>query len=502
MIVSKESHQGSFKASFLFRFALFLSICLFSTCLSSARDNAVREYGQLSVNGNRIVDKDGEPVILRGMSLFWSQWAGQFYNAKVVKWLRNDWDCTVIRASMAIEAGGYLTNPEREKQKIKTVVQAAIDNGMYVIIDWHDHNADKHIPQAQAFFEEMAKTYGKHPNIIYEIWNEPLDTHDWDTVIKPYHEAVIPKIRAHDANNIIVCGTQSWSQDVDKASRSPLNFDNIAYSLHFYAASHNQSLRDKAATALDNGVALMVTEWGTSEATGDGKLDKEETSKWLEFMDKNELSWCNWSIMNKQETSAALRPQADPNGGWSTDVISDSGTLVRQELRKYHSPDVIYVPTPQEVVEKMLEMAQVTKDDLVYDLGCGDGRIVVTAAKKYGCRGVGYDIDPKRIEESLKNVDANGVGDLVTIEQKDIFTLDLSDANVITLYLLPSLNVKLIPQLEKLKPGSRIVSHDFDMRGVKPDQVVKMTPKDSYREHTIYLWTVPLKKEPVDDYLR
>jgi ribosomal protein L11 methylase PrmA len=143
----------------------------------------------------------------------------------------------------------------------------------------------------------------------------------------------------------------------------------------------------------------------------------------------------------------------------------------------------------------MLEMAQVKKSDLVYDLGCGDGRIVITAAKKYGCKAVGYDINPERVKQSRKNVDANDVGDLVKIEQADVFELDLSNANVITLYLLPSLNVKLIPQLEKLRPGSRIVSHDFDMRGVKPDKVVKITPENSYREHEVYLWTTPLKKE-------
>lgn len=157
-------------------------------------------------------------------------------------------------------------------------------------------------------------------------------------------------------------------------------------------------------------------------------------------------------------------------------------------------PDVIFVPTPNDVVARMLEMANVQKDDLLYDLGCGDGRIVVTAAKRYGCRAVGYDVDPKRIKESLDNVARNDVGDLVTIEQKDIFTLDLSDANVITLYLLPSLNVRLIPQLEKLKPGSRIVSHDFSMKGVKPDKVVEMISTEDENQHTIYFWTTPLKK--------
>ena len=170
----------------------------------------------------------------------------------------------------------------------------------------------------------------------------------------------------------------------------------------------------------------------------------------------------------------------------------------RQTPKPSRKPDVVFVPTPQEVVEKMLEMAQVKKSDLLYDLGCGDGRIVVTAAKNYGCRAIGYDINPVRVRESRENVEKNNIGHLATIEQEDIFTLDLSKANVITLYLLPSLNVKLIPQLDKLKPGSRIVSHDFDMRGVTPDEVVTMTSDDSYEEHTIYLWTTPLKKKEVD----
>jgi SAM-dependent methyltransferase len=163
-----------------------------------------------------------------------------------------------------------------------------------------------------------------------------------------------------------------------------------------------------------------------------------------------------------------------------------------KQADKYREPDVIFVATPQDVVDKMLELAQVTKDDLLYDLGCGDGRIVVTAAKRYGCKAVGYDIDPVRVKESLQNVQKNNVGHLVSIEQKDIFTLDLSKANVITLYLLPRLNVKLFPQLEKLKPGSRIVSHNFQMRGVEPDKVIKLYSNEDHDKHKIYLWTIPL----------
>jgi LEA14-like dessication related protein len=175
-------------------------------------------------------------------------------------------------------------------------------------------------------------------------------------------------------------------------------------------------------------------------------------------------------------------------------ILLPESPQITVEGKTYNAVDVIYVATPQDIVDKMLEMAEVKKDDLVYDLGCGDGRIVVTAAKRYGCKAIGFDIDPRRVEESLENVQKNNVGHLVKIEQKDIFTLDLSEADVITLFLLSRLNIKLIPQLEKLKPGSRIVSHNFPMEGVKPDKVVKMSSSEDVFEHTVYLWTTPLKK--------
>lgn len=178
--------------------------------------------------------------------------------------------------------------------------------------------------------------------------------------------------------------------------------------------------------------------------------------------------------------------------GW---LVLPNAPEINVEGKIYRALDVVFIPTPQEVVDKMLELAEVKKGDLVYDLGCGDGRIPITAAKKYGCRAVGYDLDPERVEESRENVEKSQLGHLIRIEQKDIFTLDLSEADVITLYLLPSLNVRLIPQLEKLRPGSRIVSHDFDMEGVKPDKVVKLTTSKDQVEHKIYLWTTPLKIE-------
>lgn len=153
-------------------------------------------------------------------------------------------------------------------------------------------------------------------------------------------------------------------------------------------------------------------------------------------------------------------------------------------------PDVVYVPTPEVVVQKMLDLAQVKKTDILYDLGSGDGRIVITAAQKIGTRGIGIDIDPERIRESNENAKKAGVTDRVKFLQQDLFTTDLREATVVTLYLLPTLNVKLRPKLFKeLKPGTRIVSHDFDMGEWKPEQVVKV--KGPQREHTVYFWRIP-----------
>jgi uncharacterized protein (TIGR03000 family) len=191
-----------------------------------------------------------------------------------------------------------------------------------------------------------------------------------------------------------------------------------------------------------------------------------------------------------QETTLVFSTEERPGPAAYPQPKPSATTATEQRSR---TPDVVFVPTPQEVVDRMLELAGVKKDDVVYDLGCGDGRIVVTAAKKYGCKAIGFDIDPERVKESRANVKKNKVEGLVTIRQADVFTLDLRPASVVTLYLLPQLNVKLMPQLAKLKPGSRIVSHDFDMKGAKPKQEVKVKVDDE--EHTIYLWTVPWEKE-------
>ena len=295
---------------------------------SKPLQSVVRTNGRLQVLGNRIVGKDNQPVSLAGMSLFWSQWMPQYYTPEVVSWLKKDWKATVIRAAIAADSGGYLKNPDLEFSKAVTVVDAAIKEGMYVIVDWHDHEAQKHTAQSVKFFGDLSKKYKGRENVIYEIYNEPLKV-SWSTVIKPYAEQVIAAIRANDPKALIIVGTPTWSQDVDSVISDPIKDKNVAYTLHFYAGTHKQYLRDKAQKALNAGLALMVTEWGTVNANGDGGIDRSSTEEWIAFMKANQLSMCNWSVADKVESAAVLKPGASGKGNWKESELTESGKYVK-----------------------------------------------------------------------------------------------------------------------------------------------------------------------------
>ncbi|MCQ6958945.1 glycoside hydrolase family 5 protein [Mucilaginibacter aquariorum] len=315
--------------------ALLVLIGLVTGTVSFAQ-NPVAINGALTVRGNKIINKNGVPPQLRGISLSWSLWGGKkYYNPAVIDWLVSDFKASIIRASMGVQPDhGYLQEPERQKKMIITVVDEAIKQGVYVLIDWHDHNGHLHIPQSKAFFAEMAKKYKGVPNVIYEIWNEP-ERISWDTV-KNYSVQLIAEIRKYDPDNLIVVGSPKWDQDVDVAAASPVTgFKNIAYSFHFYATdpNHQDGLRAKADKAIKMGLPLIVTEWGVGESNGDGKFDLAKNKKWMDWVEKNQLSWVNWNITDKKETTAILRPGAPGKGGWTANQLTPAGSYIREQLR-------------------------------------------------------------------------------------------------------------------------------------------------------------------------
>ena len=294
-------------------------LCLFSQGLSQVTPVSV--HGQLRVQGNRIVDKNGTAVALNGMSMYaWAQQGLQFYNATAVKRLVDEWKCTVIR--IPILPG----NVSSQTNLVKTVVDACIANGIYAIIDWHSMEAAQSGP-ASEFFKSMATAYGTTPNVMYEPWNEPVQE-NWAT-IKAYHEKVIQAIRAIDPDNIIICGNPNWDQHPEIAAADPITSStNIAYSVHFYAATHKQSLRTASAAALAKGAALFSTEYGTSEASGSGTFDAAETQLWWTFLQANGIGSANWSMSALGETSAAFK-DGTSSTTWTDANLKPSGVLVK-----------------------------------------------------------------------------------------------------------------------------------------------------------------------------
>merc|ERR1719384_250505 len=305
----------------------------------------VAQHGRLRVSGNNIVGEHGDPVQLKGMSFFWSQWQGQYYTEGVVNWLVDDWRCSLVRAVLGIhESSGYLQDPGTEKAKIELVVNAAIAKGIYVIIDWHDHHAENHVNQAKGFFDEMARKYGGYPNVLFETYNEPLGV-SWSGVIKPYHEQVVPVIRAH-SQNVIILGNRNWCQHPDEAARDPVSGSNLAYTIHFYATTHKGELRDKVVQAKSAGAAVFATEWGTCRADGDGNLDLAETGVWLDFLAYHGVSYANWAVSDKQEACSALAPLANTQGGWSDGDLTESGRYMRNTILAGSGSGPWPVPSP------------------------------------------------------------------------------------------------------------------------------------------------------------
>lgn len=209
----------------------------------------------LSVQGTFLVNEKGEKVVLRGVSLGWHNWWPRFYNASAIKTLKEEWHCTLVRAAMGVEPeGAYWADRKKALACVTTVADAAIANDMYIIIDWHSHGI--HTKDAVAFFKEMTLRYKGIPNVIYEIFNEPVDN-SWEEV-KAYAEEVIDCIRSIDSEALILVGSPHWDQDIHLAADNPLaDARNVMYTLHFYAASHKEFLRERAGYALKKGCQFL-----------------------------------------------------------------------------------------------------------------------------------------------------------------------------------------------------------------------------------------------------
>lgn len=301
----------------------------------------VSQHGRLSVKNGQLVDKSGKGYQLRGMSTHGLTWFPEFVNESAFKTLRDDWNTNVVRLAMYVDEWGngqcYMGNKSGSLELLEKGVDICIKLDMYVIIDWHVLNPgdpSKYTNEAKSFFETVSKRYAKYPNVIYEICNEPNGGASWSGNIKPYAEKIIPVIRKNAPNSVIIVGTPTWSQEIDKPLSDPLNYKNVMYAFHFYAATH-AGLRSNVENCVAQGLPVFVSEFGTCDASGGGANDFNETQKWLSYFDKQGISYCNWSICNKDETCSVLRPGTSANGNWSESDLTENGKWIHNWLKKH-----------------------------------------------------------------------------------------------------------------------------------------------------------------------
>lgn len=295
----------------------------------------VGKHGKLSVEGTKIVDKNKQEFQLKGVSTHSIAIYSQYINEETFKEMRDNWNINVIRIAMYSNPNDGYT--KELHSKVKEAVNYATDLGLYVIIDWHilqDNNPNTYKNEAISFFEEMANEFKNNKNVLYEICNEPNGDVTWDKDIKPYAEEVISKIRAIDTNAIIIVGTPKWSQDVDIVANNPItDYENIMYTLHFYAATHKDELRKKLKIAHEKGLPIFVTEFGISDASGNGTISQEEGDKWIELLNSYNISWVCWNLSNKNETSAILNSNCNKTTGFQESDFSQQGKWLLKKIK-------------------------------------------------------------------------------------------------------------------------------------------------------------------------
>lgn len=294
-------------------------------------------HGALSVNGVDLVDASGNKYQLKGVSTHGLQWFPEYVNEGSFKNLRDDFGANVVRLAMYTDENGYCAGGDKAKleQVIDDGVNAATSLGMYVIIDWHilhDNNPMQHESEAIEFFDKMSKKYANNDNVLYEICNEPNGGTNWDT-IKDYADATIPVIRANDANAIVLVGTPTWSQDVDLVANNPLSYNNVMYTLHFYAGTHKDNIRSKLTKARDTGTPVFISEFSICDASGNGGIDYNSADTWKSLINDTNVSFVGWSLCNKNETSALLKPSCTSVDKFNDEDLSETGSYLKSFIR-------------------------------------------------------------------------------------------------------------------------------------------------------------------------
>lgn len=290
----------------------------------------VKKHGKLTLEGTQIVDKNGDAFQIKGVSTHGLMWFPQYVNKDTFTTIRDEWNANCIRLAMYTGEGGYCSGSSKENMKelVCNGVDYATELGMYVIIDWHilkDNDPNIYIKESMDFFKYMSEKYSDNENVIYEICNEPNSGTDWSS-IKSYALQVIPVIRENDPEAIIVVGTPNWSQDVDIAANDPITeYDNIMYTIHFYADTHRENLRNKMMLAYNKGLPVFCSEFGICDASGNGAVNIEQADEWISLLDDRGISYCIWNLSNKNETSSLIHYTCSKLSDWEETDLSDEG---------------------------------------------------------------------------------------------------------------------------------------------------------------------------------
>ena len=298
------------------------------------------EDGTLSVKGNKIVNSSGENVTLRGISTHGLTWYPDYINEDLFKQISEEWGCNMVRLPMYSEQ--YLRDKKENLEILHRGIEAAIAADMYVLVDWHildDNNPETHMKEASDFFDSIASEYAEVPNIIYEICNEPNGDTTWDNIYN-YSNCIIPVIRKHSPDSIIIVGTPDYDRDLVSPAEKPLDYENVMYSFHFYTASHHEDMMDTLLTAEKENLPVFISECGISEADGNGKIDYEYARKWFSNLHDNEISYIVWNLSNKQESSSFIKATSGAYNKVTDDDLTDSGKWVKSLIMGENPSDI------------------------------------------------------------------------------------------------------------------------------------------------------------------